>query len=146
MRKISLLLSFLLALGGVARSQEPSHYDQHIAFNPQFYPDNGTVYRSAGGAPGSKYWNNRADYKINAELDTVNHKLSGSVTISYTNNSPDNLPFLWLQLDQNIYRQDSRGEATSPVTGGRWSNKKFTEGDVIKSVTLIRNGQASKAD
>ncbi len=146
MRKISLLLSFLLALGGVARSQEPSHYDQHVAFNPQFYPDNGTVYRSAGGSPGGKYWNNRADYKINATLDTVNHELSGSVTISYTNNSPDNLPFLWLQLDQNIYRQDSRGEATSPVNGGRWSNKTFTEGDVLKSVTLIRNGQSSRAD
>jgi len=56
------------------------------------------------------------------------------------------LPFLWLQLDQNIYRQDSRGERTNPVTGGRWSNKKFTEGDVIRGVVLLVNGQELKAD
>ncbi len=74
------------------------------------------------------------------------HELSGSVTISYTNNSPDNLPFLWLQLDQNIYRKDSRGEATAPVTGGRWSNKTFTDGDVLKSVAIIQNGQSTRAD
>jgi Peptidase family M1 domain len=148
MRKIPLLLSLLLLIlvKGFAQAQEPTHYDQHAAFNPLFYPDNGTVYRSAGGAPGAKYWNNRADYKINATLDTTNHELSGSVTISYTNNSPDNLPFLWLQLDQNIYRKDSRGEATTPVTGGRWSNKTFTDGDVLKSVTIIQNGQSTRAD
>src|ERR1700684_1253242 len=109
MRKNPILLSFLslLLLTGRARAQEPSRYDQHAAFNPQFYPDNGTVYRSAGGAPGNKYWSNRADYKINATLDTTDHELTGSVTITYTNNSPDNLPFLWLQLDQNIYKKDS---------------------------------------
>jgi hypothetical protein len=148
MRKNPILLSFLslLLLNGMARAQEPSRYDQHAAFNPQFYPDNGTVYRSAGGAPGNKYWSNRADYKINATLDTTDHELTGSVTITYTNNSPDNLSFLWLQLDQNIYKKDSRGEATSPVTGGRWSNKTFTDGDVLKSVTLIQNGQSSRAE
>ncbi len=58
--------------------------------------------------PGPKYWQNRADYTINATLDTTRHRISGSVLITYTNNSPDTLPFLWLQLDQNIYRADSR--------------------------------------
>ncbi len=148
MRKNPILLSFLslLSLNGIAQAQEGSRYDQHAAFNPQFYPDNGTVYRSAGGAPGNKYWSNKADYKINATLDTTNHELSGSVTITYTNNSPDNLPFLWLQLDQNIYKKDSRGEAVTPVTGGRWASKAFTDGDVLKSVTLIQNGQSTRAD
>ncbi len=131
---------------GIAQAPDAAHFDQHAAFNPLFYPSNGTVYRSAAGSPGAKYWNNRADYKINATLDTAAHALSGSVTIAYTNNSPDDLPFLWLQLDQNIYRKESRGEATSPVTGGRWSNKTFTDGDVLKSVTLIQNGQSSRAD
>ena len=148
MQKIRFLGPAMLLTAQVALAQAPgnSRFDQHKAFDPQFYPSNGTVYRSASGEPGKQYWSNRADYTINATLDTVNHDLSGSVTITYTNNSPDNLPFLWLQLDQNIYRKDSRGEATNPVTGGRWANKTFTDGDVIKSVSVIRNGQVSKAD
>ena len=148
MRKIPflLLLCALAAFTGLAQTQTGSHYDQHKVFDPFFYPSNGTVYRSAGGAAGGKYWNNRADYAIHSNLDTLRHELSGGVTITYTNNSPDDLPCLWLQLDQNIYRKESRGEITSPVTGGRWTNKKFTEGDVIRSVTLIRNGQSSPAD
>jgi hypothetical protein len=148
MRKIQFFfLLFLLAgLRGLAQAPGTSKFDQHAVFNPLFYPSNGTVYRSASGAPGNKYWSNRADYVIKSTLDTAAHELSGVVTITYTNNSPDNLPFLWLQLDQNIYRKDSRAEATSPVTGGRWANRTFTEGDVIKSVSIIRNGQSSKAD
>lgn len=148
MRKPSFFffLFLLAALKGLCQSPAASHYDQHAAFNPFFYPSNGTVYRSATGAPGVKYWSNRADYTIKSTLDTVQHELTGAVTITYTNNSPDNLPFLWLQLDQNIYRQDSRGEVTNPVTGGRWANTAYTQGDVIKSVTIIRNGQPSKAD
>jgi len=149
MRKNLFLLCALLwrAFGGFSQTPPTSHFDQHEAFNPLFYPSNGTVYRSAGGAPGSKYWNNKADYKIDATLDTAAHTLNGSVTISYTNNSPDELPFLWLQLDQNIYRKDSRGTAISPVNGDRWSNKTFTEGDVLKSVTvLLQDGRSLKAD
>jgi len=148
MSKIPILL-FMLVYGGLASyAQAPAspRYYQHAAFDPLFYPSTGTVYRSASGAPGNKYWNNKADYKINSTLDTTLHELSGSVTISYTNNSPDDLPFLWLQLDQNIYRKDSRGVSVTPVTGGRWANKSYTEGDVLKSVTLIRNGQSFKAD
>jgi hypothetical protein len=134
----------LVLCGGGLTAQ--SKFDPHKAFDPQFYPSTGTAYRSAGGAPGEHYWTNRADYSIHSVLDTSSHSLSGDVTITYTNNSPDALPFLWLQLDQNIYRQDSRGEATNPVTGGRWSNRKFTEGDVIRSVVLLVDGKEEKAD
>ncbi len=123
-----------------------SGYDQHEAFNPLFYPQSGNDYRSSGGQPGPKYWQNRADYKIIATLDTTLHSITGSVDISYKNNSPDNLSFLWLQLDQNIYRQDSRSEATSLVTGGRFVNKSFTQGTVLKSVTIHQNGKSSKVD
>jgi hypothetical protein len=148
MRKIRFILpAFLLLLQmGYAQTSGNSHFDQHKVFDPFFYPSQATATRSAGGEPTSRYWGNRADYKINATLDTTDHSINGSVTITYTNNSPDNLPFLWLQLDQNIYRKDSRGEATNPVTGGRWANKSFTEGDVIKSVSILINGVASKAD
>lgn len=58
-------------------------------------------YRSASGAPGPKYWQQRADYDIKCELDEKNQKLTGSETITYFNNSPDVLTFLWLQLDEN---------------------------------------------
>lgn len=118
-----------------------STYDHKEAFNPQFYPYPGNDYRSASGEPGPKYWQNRADYKINCTLDTTTHSVSGEVEIYYTNNSPDNLKFLWLQLDQNIYKKDSRATATTTEAGGRWANSKFTEGDVIKSIAVDYNGK-----
>ena len=118
-----------------------STYDHKEAFNPQFYPYPGNDYRSASGEPGPKYWQNRADYKIICTLDTSKHSVSGDVEIYYTNNSPDNLKFLWLQLDQNIYKKNSRATATTTEAGGRWANTKFTEGDVIKSIAVEYNGK-----
>ncbi|MCS7078824.1 MAG: M1 family metallopeptidase [Chloracidobacterium sp.] len=64
-------------------------------------------YRTASGAPGHKYWQNRADHVINVELDDERQRLQASETITYTNNSPDELRYLWLQLDQNIFAKDS---------------------------------------
>jgi len=58
-------------------------------------------YRNAAGAPGHKYWQQKADYKINAKLDEENRTLFGEEVITYTNNSPDPLSYLWLQLDEN---------------------------------------------
>src|ERR1041385_6017336 len=92
--------AFVISIHSFA--QETSVYDHREAFNPQFYPYPGNDFRSASGEPGPRYWQNRADYRINSTLDTLNHKVSGDVEISYTNNSPDNLKFLWLQVDQNI--------------------------------------------
>lgn len=131
------LLSVIICL---TLSAQESTYDQREAFAPQFYPYPGNEFRSASGEPGPKYWQNRADYKIMASLDTGSHSVSGHVEISYTNNSPDNLQFLWLQLDQNIYKKDSRGSATTTQTGGRWANTKFTEGYHIKSVKVESSG------
>jgi hypothetical protein len=88
-----------------------SNYDPHVAFGPLFYTQNGNEYRSANGSPGPKYWQNRADYSISADLDEVKNTVSGTVTITYKNNSPDRLPFLWLQLDQNLFSTNSRGNA-----------------------------------
>ena len=116
-------------------------YDHRKAFDPNFYPQTGNDYRSASGLPGPKYWQNRADYKINCTLNTDLHKVSGDVEITYTNNSPDDLKFLWLQLDQNIYKENSRGSATTTQTGGRYANAKFTEGYVIKSTSINADGK-----
>jgi hypothetical protein len=139
MKRIAVALICLFITGSIF-SQE-SKYNHKEAFNPQFYPYPGNDYRSAGGEPGAKYWQNRADYKINCTLDTAKHTVSGDVEISYTNNSPDNLKFIWLQLDQNIYKKDSRGSATTTETGGRWANGGFTDGYVIKSITADYNGK-----
>ncbi len=118
-----------------------TNYNHREAFNPIFYPQSGNDYRSASGEPGPKYWQNKADYKINTTLDTDKHSVSGEVEISYTNNSPDNLKFLWLQLDQNIYKKDSRGSATTTQTGGRWANGGFTDGNIIKSISIESAGK-----
>src|SRR5215218_5924033 len=133
MKKLYLsLLTSLLVVVAFAQSK----YNQREAFDPNFYPQSGTEFRSASGAPGPKYWQNRADYKIACTLDTTAHTVSGEVEVTYTNNSPDNLNFLRLQLDQNIYQQSSRGSATTTQTGGRWANTNFTQGNVIKTVTI----------
>src|SRR5258707_14171813 len=74
-----------------------------------------TLIREGSGRPGPRYWQQRADYTIHASLDTATHTIAGSETIRYTNNSPDTLAYLWLQLDQNIYRAASRGAAINPT-------------------------------
>ena len=147
MKRFAIVAFLLMITGGAAFSQSDSgsHYDQHEAFAPFFYPSNGNEFRSASGQPGPAYWQNRADYRIEVSLDTAQKKVSGSVVITYKNNSPDPLKFLWLQLDQNIYREDSRGQATSLITGGRWANRTFTDGDELHSVDIVMNGKTTKA-
>lgn len=68
------------------------------------------VYRNASGQPGHQYWQQEVDYDIEVSLDEANQRLTGSETISYQNNSPDTLNYLWLQLDQNRFKNDSIAE------------------------------------
>ena len=147
MKNASLLILFILISGKPVFSQTDSgsHYDQHQAFDPLFYPSSGNAYRSAGGQPGPAYWQNKVDYNILASLDTSEHVIKGSVLITYKNNSPDAMKFLWLQLDQNIYREDSRAEASTPIGNGRNANQSYTKGDELKSVEVIMNGVTTKA-
>ena len=71
------------------------------------------VYRTASGAPGHEYYQQTADYTIDVELDEINNIIFGNETITYTNNSPDVLNYLWVQLDQNIRAKNSQGQLTS---------------------------------
>jgi hypothetical protein len=71
-------------------------------------------YRTGSGAPGPKYWQQQADYDIKIELNDDNQSISGTETITYLNNSPDVLKYLWLQLDQNLFSKDSNTPKTSP--------------------------------
>ena len=72
-------------------------------------------YRSSSGAPGVDYWQQRADYLINVELNDENQSITGSETITYFNNAPEDLKYLWLQLDQNI---NAEGSMTKKAAGG----------------------------
>ena len=65
------------------------------------------TYRNAAGAPGHAYWQQQADYEINVELDDEQQRIYGTQTITYRNNSPDALDYLWVQLDQNLFAPDS---------------------------------------
>ncbi|HEY4153858.1 MAG TPA: M1 family metallopeptidase [Puia sp.] len=126
-------------------SQDTVNYDQHEAFAPLFYPAYGDQVRTAGGTPGPEYWQNEADYSIQANLDDENQKINGTVAITYKNNSPEQLSFVWLQLDQNTYRPDSRAQATTSVNGGRYANLDFNGGYDIKSVFILDGEREEKA-
>ena len=98
-------------------------------------------YRSSSGVPGPDYWQQRADYTIAASLDTGAAQLTGSVQIRYTNNSPDTLRYVWVQVDQNLYRTGSKGSALFPADS-RWGVRGFQGGydltDVQVNGTSVR--------
>ena len=83
-------------------------------------------YRTASGAPGSKYWQQRCDYDITAELDEPNRRLLGKETLTYFNNSPDVLSYLWLQLDENEHSSINN----SGYQGSNLMPKSITEQDI----------------
>ena len=131
----------------VAPTEVKSKYDQHLLFGPLFYPNAGNEFRAASGEPGNAYWQNRADYKIVASLNEEKNEITGSVTISYKNNSPQELPYIWLQLDQNLYDLQSRGQAKMPATGkSRYGDAKstFSGGYKISSVQLVAAGKPNE--
>src|SRR6266581_2196008 len=98
-----------------------------------------TLLREGSGQPGPRYWQQRADYVIRAALDTAAHTITGRETIRYTNNSPDTLRHLWLQLDQNIYRTDSRGATINP-TDARFAGAGFVGGYTIEAFGEVLAG------
>ncbi|HWI75546.1 MAG TPA: hypothetical protein VNS53_00500, partial [Sphingomicrobium sp.] len=89
---------FLVLLFGTASiaAAPPSTYNPRETFAPLDFSPAVNRYRSGSGLPGPDYWQNRADYVINARLDPATHSISGTVRIHYTNNSPDTLDVLWL--------------------------------------------------
>ena len=136
--KLPTLLSVVAIFAFTAKgyAQETPAYSYTEAFKPLFYPQTGTETRSASGQPGHKYWQNSADYQLNVSLDEAKNEITGSAEITYTNNSPDQLGFLWLQLDQNLFAKDSRGNAVVPLSGSRNGahGEEFDGGYKVKSV------------
>ena len=109
MKNVLVLICLLVA--GATFAQEKGWQGKFEQLDQMLPTPNET--RSASGAPGPKYWQQQADYVINAELNDVNQSITGSETITYTNNSPDPLKYLWVQLDQNINERDNNTQKTS---------------------------------
>ncbi|WP_257670070.1 M1 family metallopeptidase [Parapedobacter tibetensis] len=135
---ISTMLLAWVAPSDVWSQAVESKYDYMEAFSPFFYRNNGNEYRSASGMPGPNYWQNAVDYKISAKLNDQSNEITASVTLEYTNNSPDELDFIWLQLDQNMFSQKGRGQLIVPLTKSRYGDAQsdFDGGYDIKSVKL----------
>jgi hypothetical protein len=96
-------LTLIASITGSAFAQQ---FDDKFRQLDELLPT-ATSTRTASGAPGHAYWQQRADYKIRAQLDEAKRAVSGSETVTYHNNSPDTLNYLWVQLDQNMFRADS---------------------------------------
>jgi hypothetical protein len=133
-------LSVCAVGAGAASAADKPGYDPLQTFAPLSFPDAVNRYRSANGAPGPDYWQNRADYEIHAALDPAAKTIAATVAITYTNNSPDVLESLWLQLDQNIYRKDSRAGTSSG-----WPRSEYTDGYAIEAVQVEEGGRTAAA-
>jgi len=143
--QLSLILLLCFVFFGVpSKAQSQSKYNQHKVFDSAFLNQPGTAYRSGSGAPGPQYWQNRSDYVIHVGLDTKGNILSGNETITYTNNSPDQLHYVWLQLDQNMYSKTSRGTKTTFPNGGRYIIPGFNGGFEITSITVKQDHRIYK--
>jgi len=147
---LSLIVVFLAAGATYAQEdtekeeRDPGHYNANRF--KQLYEEFSTpnMYRSGNGAPGPNYYQQQADYKMDLVLDDAKKTLSGNETITYTNNSPDNLEYLWVQLDQNVRARDSKSPLIEPsgatpaeTTGsfvGKYMGEGFDGGFKIESV------------
>jgi hypothetical protein len=146
--KSALLCLFVAASSGSAIAKNTVDTDKFRQLE-EILPTPNT-YRTASGAPGHQYWQQQVDYKINIQLDDKTQTLKGSETISYTNNSPDTLKYLWIQLDQNRLKRDSDNRLTSTAPNkkvtynglrGAIESTEFDGGNKITAVTAS-NGSA----
>ncbi|MEP2936918.1 MAG: M1 family metallopeptidase [Gilvibacter sp.] len=152
---ISFLAMILMAPCSIAQEESNEREPGHINNNRfrQMYQEFSTpnMYRTASGAPGPQYYQQQADYVMNIELDDKNEKIYGYETITYTNNSPDNLEYLWVQLDQNVRAKDSKsplieGDGVPPAEqpGGfasKFMGGGFEGGFNIQAVTNSKGGK-----
>lgn len=140
--------------GSIGRAQEKeakAEFDPRETFAPLTLPEAVNPYRSSNGAPGPMYWQNEADYEMHATLDTAAKQLSNIETITYTNNSPDVLTSLWVLLEQNSYRKDSRSRLLGGGRGGRRggvanAEPPSTDGNVLDSVEIEAGKATVKAE
>lgn len=140
MRISKLLLLFCLS-GLTSFAQEVIQNNQS-KFDDVMYR-RGNTYRSASGVPGPEYWQNRADYAIDVELDDKTNMLKGKLTLTYYNNSPENLDYIWMYVEQNRFTEDSRGTLTTPIMGANRYAGDTDGGFKISGLSAKVKGDAS---
>lgn len=135
---ITIAATLMFSVDVLAQQSGQSNYDYKDVFKEPFYTTNGNEFRSGSGQPGPKYWQQAVNYNLSITLDDAQNKFAGSAEVSYTNNSPDALKFIWFQLDQNLFKKDSRGSSMIPTTNSRYgsSTSTFDGGYTIKSVKV----------
>ncbi len=139
MKKTCMLLCLWITGMGAYAQQ----YNPHDLFSPGVYPQGINEFRNSAGEPGPQYWQNKADYQIDAILDDSKKEIRATVLITYKNNSPQSISSLWLILEQNLFNPQSRGFAKTPAEGrSRYGDSKssFQGGFRFKSVKLINAG------
>lgn len=129
MRFVLFVAALLFAIPAHAQGvqQTKGNFEDKFRQLDEVLPDANT-YRNASGAPGHEYWQQKVDYKIAATLDETKRRITARATVRYTNNSPDSLPWLWMQLDQNIFKTDSMAELTDAFGGPGRRGPKVTLG------------------
>ena len=131
------LAALCLSMSAFAGDQ----FDDKFRQLEEILPTPNTI-RTASGAPGHAYWQQRADYTIRATLDEAKRAISASETVTYHNNSPDSLNYLWLQLDQNYFKPDSGGRTTATLPSrDAWAKKTEADGmkfDNMRSMMMSR--------
>ncbi|HVX89449.1 MAG TPA: M1 family metallopeptidase, partial [Gemmatimonadales bacterium] len=124
------------------RLVQPSTADTSPFRQLEIAPPN--AFRSASGMPGPLYWQQKADYDITVSLDTATHTVRGSETLTYTNNSPDTLRYIWVQVDENINAPDNRMAILAGPPRGT-PEPGFTGGVTIERINAIRTGRTPRA-
>ena len=127
----------LLVPGQAAAQNAPSSHNLE-AFNPVDLPD-ADAYRTGDGRPGPLYWQQEADYAIDVELLPEANRIEGTQTITYVNNAPSDLNYLWVQMDQNLFAPGSRGEAVVPPDA-RFSGFFENGGYDVSNLRVAHNG------
>jgi hypothetical protein len=112
MKRLPTSLAAFTLVAAITGSASAQQFDDKFRQLDELLPTP-TDTRTASGAPGHAYWQQRADYKIRATLDEASRAITGSETVTYHNNSPDTLTYLWVQLDQNMFRADSDNRSIS---------------------------------
>lgn len=135
---VVLTMGVVIGPAGCARTDRPrigAPRTPETVFSPLHLPTPNTI-RTQAGLPGRDYWQQRADYTIEATLDDEANTLRGRETITYTNNSPDSLPFVWLYLEQNLYKRGAIGSVSGVAIERHNTPENLTDGCVVESVRV----------
>ena len=133
-----LAVTLLPVTAPAAVKTTPGQADQRFAQLEQLLPTPNTV-RTASGAPGAQYWQQRADYRIKVTLDETRHRLKARQSITYMNRSPDTLSYIWLQLDQNIFKDDSISRRSEVASNSGTRRDSIGAGDSLSFAALRRH-------